>query len=257
VLRALARLESQLAPELPPGVPHGPAAEARLAAGLPALLDEPLVELPAFQTVLCKMAQLLEAESLFSTIKPIADWMATDEVQGRDFAAAAVAGNWEMIEAAAARQGIDPYASVLLLDYAVRPWLRLAARAVNSLVGASQWSAGHCPACGAAPLLAELRGAERERVLRCGRCATAWSFPRLACASCGERRHQQLSYLHDAGQAEFRRADVCETCRSYLKAIAVLDPLNPLELLEADLESGALDFVAIEQGYRRGQVQPT
>jgi formate dehydrogenase accessory protein FdhE len=256
VLRALVEIDGELAPALPPGVPHPPAAEARLAAGLPALLDEPLVEGPALQKALRQVAGLLDAEPQSSTVRHTVESVAADEEFGTGLAAAALAGNWEAIETAATRHGLDPYASVVLLDYAVRPWLRLAALVVSPLVAASGWSGGRCPACGAPPLLAELRGPERERILRCGRCGSAWSFPRLACPACGERRHQRLSYLHDEGQAEFRRADVCETCRSYLKAVAVLDPLRPAALLETDFATVALDFAALERGYHRTYAQP-
>jgi FdhE protein len=256
VLRALIQIDSELAPTLPLGVPHAPAAEARLAAGLPALLGEPLAEGPAVQNALRVVARLLDAEPEASTVRQTAERLAANEELGSAFAPAAVAGDWEAVETAAGRQGLDPYASAVLLDYAVRPWLRLAAKAVSPLVAASGWSGGSCPACGAPPLLAELRGPERERTLRCGRCASAWSFPRLACPACGERRHQRLSYLHSEDQAEFRRADVCETCRSYLKAVAVLDPLSPAALLETDFATVALDFAALERGYHRTQAQP-
>lgn len=256
VLRALVQIDGELAPVLPLGVPHAPAAEARLATGLPALLDEPLVERPAIQNALRIVARLLDAEPETSTVRQTAERLAADEELGSALAVAAVAGDWEVIEAAAGRQGLDPYASVVLLDYAVRPWLRLAAKAVSPLVAASGWAGGCCPACGAPPLLAELRGPERERILRCGRCGSAWSFPRLACPACGERRHQRLSYLHGEDQAEFRRADVCETCRSYLKAVAVLDPLSPAALLEIDFTTAALDFAALERGYHRTNAQP-
>jgi FdhE protein len=256
VLRALIQIDGELAPALPPGVPHAPAAEARLAAGLPALLDEPLVEGAAVQNALRVVARLLRAEPETSNVRQTAERLAADEELGSAFAPAAIAGDWEAIETAAGRQGLDPYASAVLLDHAVRPWLRLAAEAVGPLVAASGWSGGGCPACGAPPLLAELRGPERERILRCGRCGSSWSFPRLACPACGERRHQYLGYLHGEGQAEFRRADVCETCRSYLKAVAVLDPLGPAALLETDLATVALDFAALERGYHRTRAQP-
>jgi FdhE protein len=257
VLRALVQIDHELAPVLPNGIPHAPAAEARLAAGLPALLDEPVVEGGALQAALHRVARLLEAESQAAIVRRTAQRLTIDGELASGLATAAIAGDWEAIETAATRHDTDPYVAVVLLDYAVRPWLRLAAQVVKPLVAASGWSAGHCPACGALPLLAELRGAERERVLRCGRCASAWGFPRLCCPSCGERQHQHLSYLHSEGQAEFRRADVCHTCRSYLKAIAVLDPLTPVELLEADLESAALDFAAVERGYHRLSYVPS
>jgi FdhE protein len=256
ILRALIQIDSELAPALPPGIPHLPAAEARLAAGLPALLDEPLMEGAAVQNALRVVARLLDAEPETSTVRQTAERLAADGELGSAFAPAAVAGDWEAIETTAGPQGLDPYATAVLLDYTVRPWLRLAAQVVSPLVAASGWSGGSCPACGAPPLLAELRGPERERILRCGRCGSAWSFPRLACTACGEGRHQRLSYLHGEGQAEFRRADVCETCRSYLKAVAVLDPLSPAALLETDLETVALDFAALERGYHRTPAQP-
>jgi FdhE protein len=252
----LVQIDGELAPVLPLGVPHAAAAEARLAAGIPALFDEALVEPPAVQSALRVVARLLNAEPDTSTVRQTAARLAADKELGWALVPAAVAGDWEAIETVAGRQGLDPYASVVLLDYAVRPWLRLAAKAVSPLIAASGWSGGSCPACGTPPLLAELRGPERERILRCGRCGSAWSFPRLACPACGERRHQHLSYLHGEGQAEFRRADVCETCRSYLKAVAILDPLSPTALLETDFATVALDFAALERGYRRTHTLP-
>ena len=36
------------------------------------------------------------------------------------------------------------------------------------------WSEGYCPLCGAWPALAEVRGIERSRYLRCGRCGAEW-----------------------------------------------------------------------------------
>jgi FdhE protein len=166
-------------------------------------------------------------------------------------AACALAGAWDDVRAAARRLDVDEHALVTLLDHAARPTMRAAAAMVRPLLQHVSWSRGSCPACGAPPILAELRGTDGERVLRCGRCASAWRFPRLVCPACGERDHRRLGSLHVEGEAEFRRVDYCDTCRTYVKAVAALDPLDVNALLEEDLRSAVLDFVALERGLRR------
>jgi FdhE protein len=254
-LRALVDLDRELQVALPAAVPHLPAAEARLAAGIPALYEEPIVAGESVCAALRSVAALLATEPGFAPAHHAAERMSADAELASSVAVAALSGDWDSIEGLATRLGLDPHASIAIADYAVRPWLRLAASAVGSLVAASGWQSGHCPACGALPIFAELRGPTRERFLRCARCSSAWPFRRLACASCGERRHQQLNSLHAEGEAEFRRADVCETCHGYVKGIAVLAPLDPVALLETDLATSALDFAAIELGYRRLQLR--
>ena len=256
MLRALARLEAELAPMLPEGVPHFPAVEARLSAGIPALLEEPLLDGTALRKALRAASRLLSSEATDSPVQQAANHLTENPDLADAIVEPGLAGDWETIGVIAVRAGLDPEITVVLADYTVRPWLRLAAIAIGPLIAAAGWSAGYCPACGAPPALAELRGTEHERVLRCARCAMAWSFPRLACPTCGERQHQRLGYLHTEGQAEFRRADICENCHGYVKAIAVLDPFSPAAQLDADLATIALDFAAIERGYHRATSRP-
>ena len=137
-----------------------------------------------------------------------------------ELAAMAQAGAWDAIGVLAERLGLEPDTAITLLDHAARPALRAAAAALHEPIKQSHWSRGTCPACGAAPLLGELRGggvsgaAEHERVLRCGRCATAWSFPRLRCTKCGESNHRRLAYLHGEGEESYRRAETCSSCKT-------------------------------------------
>jgi formate dehydrogenase maturation protein FdhE len=113
------------------------------------------------------------------------------------------------------------------------------------------WDRAVCPVCGAAPLLGELRGGESRRVLRCGRCGTAWDFQRLRCVFCDTRDHRKLSALHLEGQSDFLRIDACDNCGGYIKTMARLDAI-PYELLLAeDLATAHLDLLALERGYRR------
>jgi FdhE protein len=243
---------------LPASVPHLTAAEARLASGIPALEGEPLLN---------GAALLTNVRALTNALGEVVDTTASlsgaleQTILGSEadsLATASLAGAWDLVAEAARRAGLDSHLLITIVDYAARPSLRAGAAAVRELAGQCHWTQGTCPCCGAPPLLAELRsggsspgGAEQERVLRCGRCLAAWAFSRLRCVGCGETRHQQLSYLHGAGEGAFRRADVCSTCGTYLKSIAVLAPLTMLELLDLDLATAALDVAAVEQSFHR------
>ena len=243
---------------LPPGVPHRGAVEARLAGGVPALESEPLLTGAALLLNVELLAAALESSAApdLRTISRALEGNLT-AAAANELAAAAQSGSWDAIGSLAEQIGLDSDAVITLVDHATRPALRAGAQAVHEAVTKCRWQRGTCPACGAAPLLAELRGggaagtAEHERLLRCGRCLTAWPFPRLCCVWCGETNHRQLAYLHGAGEESFRRAEVCSTCRGYLKTIAVLAPLDACELLAADLATAALDLAALEQGFHR------
>lgn len=235
---------------LPPEVPSRVAAQARLDAGIPALEGERLVQ----------PAELLAGiETLRTALAGVSP--AVSELDARlledhadELASMAQAGAWDLMAEWARNAGLDAQPLLTLADFAARPYLRAAARLLRDVLEQQQWSRGTCPACGAAPLLAELRSsgsAEGERVLRCGRCLTAWFYPRLRCAGCGESDHRRLSYLHGTGEEAYRRAEVCSSCGTYLKTIAVLAPLGLSEMLNADLATTALDLGAVELGFHR------
>src|SRR6266699_2987679 len=70
----------------------------------------------------------------------------------------------------------------VVAQMAALPLLQTCGRALAAQVPSSWWE-GYCPVCGAWPTLAEFRGLERKRWLRCGRCATGWEVPWLRCRS--------------------------------------------------------------------------
>lgn len=252
--RALATAVDDFAAVLPDGVPHLGAAEERLRAGIAALDGEPLCDGASWR------AQLLQLAALLRTVSPhgadavdgvatIVGALAPDAAD--ELAHLAQIGEWTPLTDIAQRLGAPPDALIALADHAARPALRAGAARVASLVGRAGWRHGACPACGEAPVLAELRGPERVRVLRCARCLSAWEFARLGCPGCGTSDHQQLGALHAPGEAEFRRADTCDACHCYVKAVAALDPLGAAQLAETDLATLALDVAAAERGYHR------
>jgi FdhE protein len=243
---------------LPEGVPHLGAARTRLEAGLPALEGDALLSGAALVLNVRALVHALERTAGLD-LDGVADELerGLDLEGATELAAAALGGEWPALTLFALSIGVEQDTMITLVDHACRPALRAGAKAVAPLLRTTPWDRGVCPACGAPPLLGELRGggisggAEHERVLRCGRCVTAWPFPRLQCTRCGETNHRCLSYLHAANEESFRRAEVCSTCHSYLKNIAVLSPLDVTELMTADLSTAALDIAAIEQGYHR------
>ncbi|MBI2073098.1 MAG: formate dehydrogenase accessory protein FdhE [Gemmatimonadetes bacterium] len=163
---------------------------------------------------------------------------------------AAICHDEPTMTAAAEADRVDPAALATVVRLvAVPPLATCAARLAGRIP--EPWSCGYCPVCGSWPLLAELRGVERERVLRCGRCGTAWRAQWLRCTYCGETRHRQLGALGAAEALESRKAETCVTCRRYLKSIAALTPLRHLDLLLTDLETVELDVAAHERGYGR------
>jgi FdhE protein len=113
------------------------------------------------------------------------------------------------------------------------------------------WREGYCPLCGSWPAFAEVRGIERNRCLRCGRCGCAWPSPALRCAYCRTSDHHRLFELvpeNDKGQAVIA---ACTRCGGFLKTFTVLQGCSPGAVMLEDLASVDLDVAAVEQGYVR------
>jgi FdhE protein len=113
------------------------------------------------------------------------------------------------------------------------------------------WHHGYCPVCAAWPILAERRGLDRSRRLRCGRCGAEWKVQWLYCVYCGEREHERLGSLESDDRGEMLKVETCATCRGYLKSIASLQGFPAFELLLQDLETVEFDLVALDRGYCR------
>jgi len=170
-----------------------------------------------------------------------------DRSEVRRLLAAAIREDESELTKLAAEGGIDPGVLSAVARLAIVPVLRGYSRGFAS----SAWRHGHCPACGSWPTLAERRGLDRSRWLRCGRCCAGWEVEPLWCSYCGERDHRQLGSLVVDGAGDTLKVDTCESCRGYLKSVAVLQALPPFELLLQDLETVELDLIAVNRGYVR------
>ena len=145
---------------------------------------------------------------------------------------------------------VDADALRVVTQMAALPLLHACARVLGSRVDASWWE-GYCPVCAGWPILAELRGLDRKRWLRCGRCTAAWEAPALRCPFCGEGHHERLGYLTPEGDRQTLTVEICHTCKGYLKAVTTVRTVPSWAVLLEDAASVPLDLVALERGYQR------
>ena len=115
----------------------------------------------------------------------------------------------------------------------------------------TDWAHGYCPICGGWPALAESRGLDGTRYLRCAACGSGWRTDLLRCHVCGEDDYEKLGSLVAARTLEQHRVDVCDGCQHYLKTITTIAPIRPHDVVLHDLGTLTLDLAALERDYVR------
>jgi FdhE protein len=163
---------------------------------------------------------------------------------------AAVRQDGREIGALAAAAGVDSGALTSVAHLMALPLLRSCGQLLEDQIP-SYWARGYCPICAAWPIIAERRGLDRTRRLRCGRCGSEWEMQWLCCVYCGNREHERLGSLILEEQGERLKVETCAGCRGYLKSVATLQAIPHFELLVQDLETIELDLVALDRGYQR------
>lgn len=119
----------------------------------------------------------------------------------------------------------------------------------------TDWAYGYCPICGGWPALAEKRGLDGTRHLRCGCCGGDWRTEWLRCSFCGEGDHKKLGSLVSPDKLERETIDVCNGCSGYVKTMTTINPIRPELVVLQDLATVVLDVAALERGYRRPAVK--
>lgn len=119
--------------------------------------------------------------------------------------------------------------------------------------GVSDGSLSTCPVCGSKPIVGVLRpeGDGAKKSLICMLCAHEWGFRRVYCPSCGEEREPQLAF-YSAPEIPHVRADVCDTCHTYLKTVDLTKTGLAVPVVD-DLATIPLDLWARQHGYQRLQ----
>jgi FdhE protein len=148
-----------------------------------------------------------------------------------------------------ARKGFDGALGASVLRFTALPLLAPYTASVQSLWRRGCWPHGFCFVCGSWPLLAETRGLEQFRWLRCGLCSAGWQVDRLFCPFCQSRDHRSLHEFCVEGDEQKHRLTVCDACRGFLRTVSTLTELSVPGLLVSELETIHWEFVAAERGY--------
>jgi FdhE protein len=115
----------------------------------------------------------------------------------------------------------------------------------------SDWSHGYCPICGEWAALAEARGLERRRRLRCARCGGDWRGDWLRCVYCANTDHTTLGLFAPDAALDTRTIETCRRCGGYVKTLGRLQGTAAEAVALLDLATVELDIAALVQGFAR------
>jgi FdhE protein len=163
--------------------------------------------------------------------------------------ATAVSNPMEELSLLASGRGIDPVLLASVFRIGLLPDLAEVTRGYAQVLATIVWDRGDCPYCGRPPVLAESRGLEQARWLRCGFCAGEWPAPRLACPFCRNSAPSARLERFVEGEGQRRRISACQSCGRYYKVVSTLARLSPPSLLVAELATMHLDFVAARDDF--------
>lgn len=226
-------------------------AAQKLAQGVPLLRGEELrIDGAALAATFGRLAEAAKQHGVAGA-DAAARALRQKRLDPHALALAVLDGDPEPLSHAAEAEELPPDLLRTLLRWSLFGPLSALAERLAPLRAPVSWSHGYCPTCGGWPLLAEQRGLDQQRYLRCGLCATAWTSDRLVCPFCANRDYEQLGYLFLDGK-EQRRAATCNSCHGYLKVLNALTPFPAYELPVLDLATLHLDMVALERGYAPG-----
>lgn len=181
-----------------------------------------------------------------ATLKPALD----AEINTLSVFKASLCQEDEALKRTATALGTDPEAFLAVAALLPVPFLHACNRRWGSSKSAG-WIEGYCPTCGAWPAFAEVRGIERSRHFRCGRCGGEWQAHCLLCPYCGMTDHNELTSLVPEKSGAGGVIDACKRCLGYVKTFTRLQGSPPARVLLDDLASVDFDVAAFEQGYKR------
>jgi FdhE protein len=237
-----------------PRAPHGgegiPAAATDIANWSTPLLAEATLSLPP--ALLRRLLRRLIRVAVKSDAPNLAalDTARSSQLDACSLFSASLGHQRARVREIAAACDVESHAVEALADLLPVPFLQACHRRWASSIR-SGWSAGYCPVCGAWPAFAEVRGIERTRCYRCGRCGGEWGALALCCPYCTMRDHHELVTLVPEGNETAAVIDACTACRGYVKTVSRLQGCQPECVLVEDLATVALDLAALEHGFTR------
>jgi FdhE protein len=225
-------------------------AQQKLASGIPLLRGEAVpFDWQRLRERWQRACVLPETVQPDSAAKALAVAVRAGRLPIEELADVVLAGKAEGLRQLVTQLELDPALVTTLLRHVLFPVFAGIQDSVAFLREGALWEQGTCPVCGSWPMLAEWRGLDQSRFLRCGLCAAGWEAARLWCPYCGNRDHERLGLLHSESEETHWRVAVCEECRGYVKTLTTLSAIPPLHLLIADAATLHLDLIAAQRGY--------
>jgi FdhE protein len=163
---------------------------------------------------------------------------------------ASVCQDSDGVEAFATASGADAEAVHAVAGLLPLPFLHACHRRWASSISES-WLEGYCPVCAGWPAFAEVRGIERSRCFRCGRCGGEWHARPLWCPYCHTNDHDSFVALVPENGGSNVVIDGCRHCLGYVKTLTRLQGCPRDAVMIEDLASVDLDIAALQHGYRR------
>lgn len=221
-----------------PGPPGGP---PDAVSGGPALVGMvPGVELSNVQEALAEIAGTItaaapERQSELESLSNL--WGYAQDDVGR------------LLDSPDSPGGPDSSVTRTIFLLALNPFYEKAAVGIVPSVADVAWQFGYCPVCGERPSVAKYDETSGTRFLQCGLCRTQWTRGRVLCAFCGNADQDKLGYLSDAPDSPLR-AEVCDVCRRYIKAVDERALGREVILHVEELTMTSLDREALSKGYQ-------
>jgi formate dehydrogenase accessory protein FdhE len=184
----------------------------------------------------------------------IQDLCQREEIPCGDIIEAAAEGDQVALEDMASDADVDSDSFLTIVRESLRPFVFCSAME-RMKVDWRESEAGmgepECPTCGSEPaLLEEVHGRRSYRQLVCSFCGSYWPAQRPLCQFCDNQNPSRFTTM-ESGSSIGARADVCESCKMYVKVLtrSDSDKDNAISLYIDDLLTRHLDSMLEEEDY--------
>jgi FdhE protein len=112
------------------------------------------------------------------------------------------------------------------------------------------WTKGVCPFCGSPARYGVIYEDKGYRKLYCGLCRSQWPYPRHKCPVCENPERPEIRQM-TLGEDIAHMAEVCDTCKSYLKTTDERKLQRESVPAAEDIITANIDMAATKEGYSR------
>lgn len=216
-------------------------------------ISEFVVDQKAATALLKRLCQITETgnDEMTDAARAIQNALASTELDLKAVFAALLNTEDAYFQKIEKDMGIEKKALAFMAYNSIKPSLVHGAEQLASYLDADNpWDKGFCPVCGSAPGFSLFED-EGNRILFCGFCWHQWTARRIYCPFCENQDSNSIHYYFSEQEKNYR-IDVCDDCKTYLKAI---DQRNTERMIYAPLEFVAslhLDIKAQEMGFKSG-----